>query len=282
MATADRDIFVKARFVYASLPKAERGAADVLFDEGTAAAAYTLAEYAQRANSSESSVIRFCRRIGAAGYAEFVELLQAATEPPEGRGAFRVAANDDVKTVFSKVARNYTDTLADTLALFTPEYERALEAVRGARTLHFFGIGDANLVCQAAQMKFARVGKASTSYSDTALILAAASLTEPSDVVVVVSFSGQTKLLADAAKLAKDNGSTVIAIIHNGKSKLAKLADIRLFTATTDVTPTHDEIARRIAEFAIIDTLYMSMIARDQHIYGPRGEKSLEAIEAYK
>ncbi|GAA2238470.1 MurR/RpiR family transcriptional regulator [Herbiconiux moechotypicola] len=282
MATNESDIFVKARFVYASLPKAERGAADLLFDDGKAAAGYTLAEYAMRAGTSESSVIRFCRRIGAAGYAEFTELLQHASEAPNGHGAYRIAASDSVKTAFEKVARNYNDTLTDTLALYTPEYERALAAIRDARIVHFFGIGDAHLVCQAAQMKFTRVGKQSTAYSDSALMLATGSLAEPVDVIVAVSFSGQSRVLTNAVRLAKQNGATVVAILHNEKSTLGKLADISLFTATTDLTPTHDEIARRIAEHAIVDTLYMAMISQDSEIYGPRGEQSLSAIEAYK
>lgn len=282
MSKRDNDIFVKARFVYASLPKAERGAADVLFDLGKEAADLTLAEYAERANSSDSSVIRFCRRIGTDGYAEFVELLRSSEEPPGGPGVYRVSASDDIHTVFTKVVRNYTDTLTDTLALYTDDYTRALEAIRGARNLHFMGIGDAFLVCQAAQMKFARVGKASTAYSDTALMLATASLTDSSDVVVAVSFSGQSRLIVNAVRLAKDNGATIIALIHNEKSRLGRLADISLYTATTDLTPTHDEIARRIAEHAIIDTLYMAMTTRDRDIYGPNGEKSLAAIEAHK
>ncbi len=157
-----------------------------------------------------------------------------------------------------------------------------MEALQRARVIHFFGVGDAHLVCEAAQMKFARVGKQCTAYSDMALMLAAGSLAEPSDVVVAISFTGRTRIVVDATKLAKKNGATVICIIHNDKSKLSKLADISLFTATTDVTPAHDEIARRIAEHAIIDTLYMAMVTRDQHQYGARGERSLIAIETYK
>lgn len=282
MASKDGEIFVKARFVYASLPKAERGAADLLFDEGKKAAKYTLAEYASAAHTSESSVIRFCRRIGADGYADFTELLEQASEPLDGHRAYRISRDDDVKAIFEKVARNYRDTLTDTLALYTPEYEKALAAIRAARTVHFFGVGDAHQVCHAAQMKFMRVGKSSTAYSDDALMLAAGSLAEPVDVIVAISFSGETKVLANAARLAKRNGAIVIAILHNEKSRLGKLADISLFTATTDMTPTHDEIARRIAESAIIDTLYMAMITKDQEIYGPRGEQSLSAIETHK
>lgn len=276
------DIFVKTRFVYASLPKAERGAADVLLDEGKASAQHTLAEYAKRAETSEASVIRFCRRLGAEGFSEFTQLLEESTEPVSGSSAYRVSAGDGVRTVFEKVAKNYYDTLMDTLTLYSDEYERALDAISAARTIHFFGIGDAHLVCQAAQMKFARVGKPSTAYSDSALMLAAGSLAEEQDVVVAVSFSGRSNLLVNSVRLAKNNGATVIVILHNEKSKLGKLADISLFTATTDLTPTHDEIARRIAEHAIVDTLYMALITKEKAVFGPRGTASLAAIEAYK
>jgi DNA-binding MurR/RpiR family transcriptional regulator len=281
MLTTDRDVFVRVRFVYTSLPRSERAAADLLLDEGTRVAGYTLAEYAERANSSEATIIRFCRRIGTEGFAEFKQLLEHSTEAADRRTP-RIGAQDDLKTVFEKVAHNYERTLEDTLTLYTPQYDRALEAIQRARMIHFFGVGDAHLVCEAARMKFARVGRTCTAYSDIALILAAASLAEPEDVIVSVSFSGRTRVVVDASKLAKANGATIVAILHNDKTKLGKLADISLFTATTDVTAAHDEIARRIAEHAIIDTLYMAMVARHQELYGTRGERSLLAIETYK
>jgi DNA-binding MurR/RpiR family transcriptional regulator len=282
MLITDRDVFVRVRFVYASLPKAERVAADLLLDEGPAVVGYTLSEYAEKAKSSEASVIRFCRRVGAKGFAEFKQLLEDSTEGAESSGASRIGPHDDLRTVFQKIAMNYERTLEDTLSLYTPEYDRALEAIQGARTIHFFGVGDAHLVCEAARMKFARVGRQCTAYSDTALMLSAGSLADASDVVVAVSFTGRTRLVVDATALAKANGATIICILHNDKTKLGKLADIQLLTATTDVTPARDEIARRIAEHAIVDTLYMAMVVRNHQLYGISGETSLKAIEDYK
>ena len=95
-----------------------------------------------------------------------------------------------------------------------------------------FGVGDAHLVCQAAQMKFARIGINCTAYSDTALMLATASLLGEDDVVVGISFSGDTRVVVDATRIARENGAKTICIVHFEKSKLAKYADIRLFTAT--------------------------------------------------
>lgn len=282
MQTRDLDVFVKVRFLYASLPRSERSAADVLLDDGKKVAAYTLSEYAERANCSEASIIRLCRRIGADGFADLRQLLEDSTDSSDGQDGTRIGPQDDLRTVFTKIARNYERTLQDTLTLYTPEYDRALEAMERARVIHFFGVGDAHLVCEAARMKLARVGKPCTAYSDSALMLAAGSLAEPTDVVVAVSFSGKTRLIVNAAELAKRNGATIICILHNDKTKLGKLADISLFTATTDVTAAHDEIARRIAEHAIIDTLYMAMVARNRDTYGARGERSLAAIETYK
>lgn len=282
MDANDRDIFVKARFLYASLSKSERRVADVLFDEGKEVVNYTLAEYARRADCSEASIIRFCRKAGAKGYTDFRERIENSDGDISPDGSQRIVATDSLRQVFQKIAANYERTLQDTLALYSDEYDRAFEAISRAAAVHFFGVGDAHLVCEAAQMKFARTGKASTAYSDTAMMLTTGALAGPDDVVVAISFEGRTRVVLDATRLAKENGATIICILHNDGTKLGKLADIPLFTATTDITPAHDEIARRTAEHAIIDTLYMALVTRDQTAYGERSRKSLSAIEAYK
>jgi len=48
------------------------------------------------------------------------------------------------------------------------------------------------------------------------------------------------------------------------------------------MTAGHDEIARRAAEHAIIETLYMGMITKDAEKYKPRIKKTISAIIANK
>ncbi len=215
----DRDAFGKARFLYVSLSKSERRVAEVLLDEGKEVVNYTLAEYARRADCSEVSIIRFCRRVRAKGYTDFRACIENSDGDISPDGSQRIVATDSLRRVFQKIAANYERTLQDTLALYSDEYDRAFEAISRAAAVHFFGVGDAHLVCEAAQMKFARTGKTSTAYSDTAMMLTSGALAGPDDAVVAISFEGRTRVVLDATRLAKDDGATIICILHNDGTK---------------------------------------------------------------
>jgi Transcriptional regulators len=81
---------------------------------------------------------------------------------------------------------------------------------------------------------------------------------------------------------AQENGATTICVVHMEKSKVAKYSDIRLFTATTDLTIGHDEIARRVAEHVIVESLYMALVTREAEKYSKRLQKTISTIIANK
>ncbi len=281
-ANSENDIFVRVRFSYPSLTRSEKAAADFLLDEGGNILDLTLAEYAEKAGSSEASVLRFCKRLGMDGYADLKQKLSDATNYTYDHGAYRVNPEDDMCTIFQKTIWHYEKTFKDTLTLYSDDYEKALRFIRDAEAVHMFGVGDAHLVCQSFQMKLARIGITSTAYSDAALMFATASLMRPCDVALAVSFSGSTRAVVDAMRLAKENGAKTISIMHFEKSQLAKLSDAKLYTATTDMTTGHDEIARRAAEHAILESLYMGLITKDADRFRKNIKKSISAIIANK
>lgn len=274
----DNEIFVKIRFLYPSLTKSEKLVADRLLEDYEKVCECTLAEYAEMAGCSDASVMRFCRRLGLDGFLELKQQLSQVRNSAYDNGANKIVKSDNAYAIMKKIIWNYEKTLEDTLVLYNEDYDKALEAVLEANQINFFGVGDAWIVCEAAQLKFQRIGVRSTAYSDVALSLATASLMGEGDLAIGISFSGNTKLVIDALRIAKENGAKTLCIVHYDKCELVKYADMKIFTATTDFTIGHDEIARRTAEFAIIDTLYMGLITKKPEKYNEKLKKTIKAI----
>lgn len=274
----DNEIFVKIRFLYPTLTKSEKLVADKLLEDYEKICECTLAEYAEMAGCSDASVMRFCRRLGLDGFSELKQQLSQVRHSAYDNGANKIVKSDNAYAIMKKIIWNYEKTLEDTLVLYNEDYEKALDAVLEAKQINFFGVGDAWIVCEAAQLKFQRIGVRSTTYSDVALSLATASLMGEGDLAVGISFSGDTKLVVDAMRIAKENGAKTLCIVHYDKCELVKYADMKLYTATTDFTIGHDEIARRTAEFAIIDTLYMGLITKKPELYNEKLKKTIKAI----
>ncbi len=79
-----------------------------------------------------------------------------------------------MRTILKKVFQSNIQTLNDTLSLATDNYDKALDALLKAKSIHFFGTGDAFSVCQLAFMKFNRLGVSGSAHSDVMLQLIAA------------------------------------------------------------------------------------------------------------
>jgi len=84
------------------------------------------------------------------------------------------------------------------------------------------------------------------------------------DVAIAISHSGNTRQVVDAMKIAKEAGATTICITKREKSELSVYCDIKLFTATPDISVGQEIVARRISEHAILEALYFGVLQHDE------------------
>jgi RpiR family carbohydrate utilization transcriptional regulator len=98
--------------------------------------------------------------------------------------------------------------------------ERAIEALAGAcrsaRRIEFYGVGNSGIVAQDAQHKFFRLGVAATAVSDGHVQVMSATMLQAGDCAVVISNSGRSRDLLDAAEIARRKGATTIVITASG------------------------------------------------------------------
>lgn len=254
-------ILPTVRLLLPTLAKAERKAAQYLLDHQDDLIGLSLVDLAARSGSSQASIIRLCKTIGLDGFKQLkTELARQARDPngssihsdtlDMGHKASGMAAA--LKEVFSLNAR----TLDDTFALYTDEYDKALKAILGARQMAFFSIGNAHMPCQYAYFMFRRIGYYCSANTDPDMQMIDASNLEPGDVAIAVSHTGQTRNVVAAMELARKRGAKTICITKHVKSPLTRASDIRLFTATSDASVHMEVVARRIAEYAILEAFY--------------------------
>lgn len=254
-------LFPTVRLLIPTLAKAERRAAAYLLENSGDVLGMTLSEYASRSGSSQASIVRLCKTIGLDGFKQLkAELARQIRE--RGGDVLHAGAGEanDPSTVMSNSLKEVfglnVRTLQDTFALYTDEYERALEAILAARQLAFFSIGNAHMPCQYAYMMFRRIGYYCSANTDPDLQMIDASNLEPGDVAIAVSHTGQTRNVVAAMALSRERGARTVCITKHVKSPLTKVCDIKLFTATSDASLHMEVVARRIAEYAILEAFY--------------------------
>lgn len=276
------ELLVKIRFLIPSLPRAEKAFAQALLENPEAVTHLTLAAVAAEAGSSEASVIRFCKRMGYHGYSQLKEAVTAAIAEGEEMHEEGIEETDEIDVILKKVFQSNVQTLQNTMVLANDGYQAALDAIIRARSIHFFGVGDAFAACQFAFMKFCRLGIPCSAYSDVMLQYIAADNLGPGDVALAISYEGRSRNVVQAMKIAKLRGAVTISITKMNKSPLLKYTDISLFTSVSDLTVGRDKVTRRVADQFILDVLYLGYITKTKRDYARRLKRTQTAIDCNK
>ena len=253
-----------------ALPPAEQRVARLLLSDPRSFATLPVSELADRSHVSKPTVVRFCRSVGYDGLADF-KLKLAGTVNEGVPFVHRSVDEDDkpgdliVKVIDNAVAAmlKYRNNAAG------HAFEQAMAALTAAGQAHkrieFYGVGNSGIVAQDAQHKFFRLGVNAAAVSDGHVQVMSATMLGPGDCAVVISNSGRSRDLIDAADIARRKGATVIVISASG-SPLAQLAlghhQILLAADHPEDFDRYSPMVSRLLHLTIIDILTTGVALR--------------------
>ncbi len=242
-----------------TLSPSEKRVAELLLDKPDAFIKWPVSEIAERAQVSKPTVIRLCRSVGYEGLSDLKLQLAAGLAQGVPFVHRSISPNDDTSHLAVKLIDNVISTLDGYRhTLNAGAMERAIEALvqtmeAGGR-VEWYGVGNSGIVAQDGQHKFFRMGINTVAYADGHLQVMAATLLRKIDCAVIISNSGRSRDLLDAAELAKKNGATTIAITESG-SPLASLVKIHLSADHPERYDHYTPMLSRLLHLLIIDIL---------------------------
>src|SRR5690349_16451178 len=106
---AGAPLLIRLRGIRPSLSPAEDRVAEIVLADARRAAGLTISELASAASTSETTVLRFCRRLGLPGYPQLrLALAEESAQPRSlSRGDTDISASDTIDDIIAKVA--FTD-----------------------------------------------------------------------------------------------------------------------------------------------------------------------------
>ena len=253
-----------------ALPPAEQRVAKLLLSDPRSFATLPVTELAARSGVSKPTVVRFCRSVGYDGLADFKRKLAGSVNEGVPSVHRAVDAVDKPGDLIVKVVDNAVAALLKYRNDATGHaFELALAALTRAaqqgRRIEFYGAGNSGIVAQDAQHKFFRLGLHAAACSDGHVQVMSASLLGPGDCAVVISNSGRTRDLLDAADIARRKGATLIVITTSG-SPLAQLAQshhqILLAADHPEDLDRYGPMVSRLLHLVIIDILTTGVALR--------------------
>ena len=244
------------------------------------AANATLARLARECETSEPTVLRFCRRVGLSGFRDLALRLTEALSNPVSYVHRDVGPDDSTPDAMLKVMDASIRSLIDMRAqLSSMPVDAAVEAMGGARQIAFAGLGASGHVATDACHKFFRLGIPCTSLCDTPMILQFAAIAEPEDVLVLLSHTGRWPDFARAARLARQRGATVIAIT-NPESEVAAEANLLFPCQLIEDTSVYTPMSSRLAQLALLDAVHVALALARGETASDTLRRSKDALKA--
>ncbi|MEO6944310.1 MAG: MurR/RpiR family transcriptional regulator [Lacisediminihabitans sp.] len=263
-----------------SLSPASRRVADALMANPWLATNKTITELAHMCDTSETSVVRFCRSIGFSGYSDLRLALatevgrEAAQFNDDARYGSDINSSDSLADAVSKIAFAERLGIEETIANLDMEVlVKVIDALDQADKIISFGIGASNLVAMDLQNKLLRIGRTAFAFGGTHDAMTMAALSRPGDVAIALSHSGTTLEPLELLRLAKKRGALAVAITNVSDSPLAAAADLVLYTAVRETTFRSGAMASRTVQLAVIDCIFVGVAQR-------RYEQTVQALKS--
>lgn len=264
-------ISLQIKLMYDKMGKAEKKVADWIFENPGEIISLSIVDLAELCKCSEATIVRFSKRLGLSGYQELK--ISLASEGGDPVVSTHISNTDTAFEIYQKVCNDIYISLEKTKKSLNGKYiDEAAKKLCSANKIVVFGLGNSSPIALDASHKFMRAGLSAVAYTDNHMqVIAASHLTE-NDIAIGISHSGSSKDIVDALKVARSHGATTIAITNEGKSPILKQSDIVLSTSSEETQYNILALNSRIAQLAIIDTLYFYIVFN-------RSEEALNSIK---
>jgi DNA-binding MurR/RpiR family transcriptional regulator len=267
-AGGGQNVLAWLRRIEPSLVPSQRRVTQYILRSPAFAATRTITQLANAAQTSETTVLRLCHKVGVGGYRELRVALATESGREQERAGNRAIGGDigrdaDLDTIVDAIAYSDQQAIADTARILDrAALARAVELTAGARRIDIVGVGAGAVVALDLQQKLHRIGLIAFAWSDTHAALTAAALLGPDDVIIGVSHTGATVDTIDVVREAVENGAHSIALTGGSNSPLAAVADVVLITADRETTFRSGATASRIAALSVVDMLFVAVAQR--------------------
>ena len=275
----DKNVYAAIQSQYSTLSKVGKRIADYILADPVHITSISIQQMAAELDIAESSIIRFCKIVGCAGFSE-VKLLLAKYSPKSVRTIFEdLSETDSISTISESVFSRNIDTLERALQLLDFEkIEQAVGVLSRAENILILGVGASGTIAADFYIRLMRIGIRAVSLTDSHLMQIQASQCGPDTAVIAISHTGKTREIVSAVRTARECGAPTIGITGYPDTSLKEVSDICLEL----YSPEQLFVSPRVAQFSLIDTLYVSLAIRRKDSVVQNIERMNEVLKPFR
>ncbi len=251
----------KIKEAFGSFTQKEKVIAQYILEHRNEAIEKSAQELGEVTNTSAAAWIRFSQKLGFKGLTSLkVDLAKNLDEEDE---LFNVVIEkqDTLNVMVKKIQAMSVQQLEGTYKLLNvTSLQQAIEWMGDARRIYLAGVGGSGIVCLDLMHKLTRIDKNVIFYEDVHILASRIAHINKDDVLIALSYTGETPIVNDLVAYAKNAGAKIIAITqYNIKSTLASLADIALYVPVVEKELRLGAISSRNSALTLTDLLYYGL-----------------------
>ena len=272
---------VKLRSERDRMSAIERRIADFILENAQLLRDYSSQQLANALGISQSSVVKFCQKLGFKGYPDLKLAINEAVIRADSNGGTLPQPQD----VSSANAQGYGLWLRKSEAeeatrLINPPGTLAVvaEAIGRAGTVFIIGLGEDDLHARALALRLAQLGILTVHNFDAAHMTASLSAAKPDDVLLAFSEHGLQPALCQLARHMRSQRGKVVTVTRHSANALRALADLALLVAAHDDRPHIEPLLYHSALHHLLDRLFIRLYEADDE-RRTRLQENLERIQ---
>ena len=265
-----KNCIIKLKECYGRLSKSEKIVADYILKNKLTASDLTISELSKKTNVSCSTINRLALNLGYDGYKEFIKSLYLNAHNDEkelNKHIYDVDIDDDfnlsIKEVASLVCSLNIEAITNTYKMLDMKtLNKVIKLIDKAQRVVIFALSGSIVVAKDMLFKLERLGIACQVSDNYHSLLANASTLKKNELAVFISYSGNTKEVIEAAKLAKETLATVVGITMVGNNQLSKLVDYSIQHSSVDRGIKTFSTRSRVVQENIIDMIFIGLVTK--------------------
>lgn len=269
---------VKLRSERDRMSAIERRIADFVIENAHLLRDYSSQQLANALGISQSSVVKFCQKLGFKGYPDLKLAINEAVIRADSNGS----APPQPADVSNASARGYglwlrkSEAEEATRLINAPGILTAVaEAIGRANTVFVVGLGEDDLHARTLALRLAQLGILTVHNFDAAHMAASLSAARPDDVLLAFSEHGLHPALCQLARYMRSQRGKVVTITRHSANALRALADHALLVAAHDDQPQIEPLLYHSALQHLLDRLFIRLFDAD----GDRRSRLLQTLE---
>ncbi|MFZ7101569.1 MAG: MurR/RpiR family transcriptional regulator [Peptococcaceae bacterium] len=251
-------------FLYDEMTESHKKVAQYVMENIENIAFYTLDELANKIGVSTTTVIRFARNLGYAGYSDFLEevqkVIKAKVGLPERLSVSLENVNHD-QLLLDSFNQDIINIKATLEGLSPDKLDKAIDMIMAAKNVYVIGLRTSFSLAHSFAMSLGQIREnvrliqgAGSSYPEECLGVG------PDDLCVSFTFPRHARVTLEITGWMKKRGTKVIAITQSLLSPIVEFADIILPCEVKGIMFKHS----MAAPLCLINYLVAGVAVRDE------------------